>query len=214
MNNPDIARKLKREVAKNIEANDREKARRELERYHASGIYRFELELNDFLRNEVLNYKKGPTRKVPSKRTHGFPGALLPGRAKIKNEVPLINIYFDRSGSWDDSKIAVGEQAMGLIDELKNQGLLDAEVYYFADRVVQDKNDKRLGGGTAGTPIIEHIKAMEPDNVIIMTDSDIGDIRGDVTWVPGAVWLLFKDGRSQNLIDHIRGEMGTSILDI
>ena len=70
-----------------------------------------------------------------------------------------------------------------------------------------------VGGGTEGTPIMDHIERTKPDNVIIMTDDDINDIESPVT-VPGAVWLLFKGGISNNLIENIHGQTETKVYEI
>ena len=60
-------------------------------------------------------------------------------------------------------------------------------------------------GGTAGQPILNHIQLTKPQNVLIMTDSDIWDCSSTVV-VPGAVWLLFKGAISKNLQEHIKGK--------
>lgn len=203
--------KLRDEASKAVWKEKEGKAKKELERYRKSGIYKFKLSLSNFLRDELDDERDGTWKRF-NKNT-ASPDLIQKGRATEDGPIPLINIYFDQSGSWDASKIAVGEQAMGLIYKYKNEGKLQAKVYYFSNSVVNDVNDPSLGGGTAGQPIMNHINQTHPNNVIIMTDSDIGDIRSNVT-VPGAVWLLFKGGRSQNLIDHLHGKKETVVLDI
>ena len=84
--------------------------------------------------------------------------------------------------------------------------MIEVDYYYFATRVAKDR--KSAGGSTNGKPIQTHIEQTKPDNVIIITDGDITDCSG-MTMVPGAVWMLFFDSQSNNLMDHIRGKKET-----
>ena len=140
-------------------------------------------------------------------------GANPEYRTDKTKHIPKINIYFDHSASWYASKIKVGEEALGILKTAQRLKKLVANVYYFSEEILDGPTDRRAHQGTDGTPIMKHIRATHPDNVIIMTDSDIDDIREKVT-VPGSVWLLFKGGRSKNLIDHIQGRKETVVLDI
>ena len=211
LNDKSLASKLKGEVTKAIKKEKDDKAKKELDKYKQSGIYKFKLSLNNFLRDELDDERDNTWKRF--NKTYAGSDLVKQGRATEDGPVPLINIYFDQSGSWDASKIKVGEEAMGLIYKYKNEGKLQAKVYYFSNDVTDNRNDSRLNGGTEGQPIMDHIRQTHPNNVIIMTDSDISDIRTDTT-VPGAVWLLFKGGRSQNLIDHLHGKKETVVLDI
>lgn len=211
LNDKSLASKLKGEVTKAVQKEKEDKVRREIDKYKKSGIYKFKLSLNNFLHDELDDERDYTWRRF--NKTYAGSDLVKQGRATEDGPVPLINIYFDQSGSWDAAKIKVGEEAMGLIYKYKNEGKLRVKVYYFSNDVTDNRNDSRLNGGTEGQPIMDHIRQTHPNNVIIMTDSDIDDIRTDTT-VPGAVWLLFKGGRSQNLIDHIRGKKETVVLDI
>lgn len=97
-----------------------------------------------------------------------------------------INVYFDQSGSWDEEKIKVGEQAVATLNQYVKQGLIKIYLYYFSINVHENARDARAEGGTRGQPILDHIMKNKPDNVIIMTDSDIGDCMSHVQ-VPGGV---------------------------
>ena len=211
LSDPGLGNKLKDEAGRAREKEREDKIRREVERYKKSGIYKFKLSLSNFLKKELDDERDYTWKRF--NKTYANSDLVKAGRATEDGPVPLINIYFDQSGSWDAGKIAVGEKAMGLIYKYQHEGKLRAKVYYFSSDVTSDVNDRMLHGGTNGQPIMDHIKKTKPDNVIIMTDSDIDDIRENVT-VPGAVWLLFKGGRSRNLIDHIRGKKETIVLDI
>ena len=90
-------------------------------------------------------------------------------------------------------------------------GDIHIELYYFADRISDSRNN--AGGGTRGTPILDHIEQTKPTNVIVITDADISDCSRVVT-VPGAVWMLFYGGRSSNLMDHLKGKRQNKYYDI
>ena len=59
-----------------------------------------------------------------------------------------------------------------------------------------------------GTPILNHVKQTNPTNVIVITDGDITDCKKFVQ-VPGAVWYLFYDSMSENIVEHLQGKKQT-----
>jgi len=211
LNDPKMAKQLENEVREKIAQENRAKVEREIERYKQSGSYKFKLSLDKFIKDEVDTLRDGTWRKF--NKTYANSSIIKKGVATVDGPVPLINVYFDMSGSWDDNKIKSGEQAMSVLEKYKNKGEIKVKTYYFSNHVETEREVARAQGGTHGQPIMDHIKQTKPTNVIIMTDSDISDITTPVT-VPGAVWLLFKGGRSQNLIDNIHGKKETHVMDI
>ena len=201
---------ITREAERAIDKERIEKDRKASERYQQTPLKRFMDDMNRFIRKATA-HGRGDTWKRFS-RKYQDSGIIRPGSSRLANKkVPVINVYFDRSGSWDDAKIAVGMQAIGTLNNYVRKGEIKINLYYFANRVGSDPDT--VGGGTEGTPIMEHIINTKPDNVIIMTDSDIDDIESPVT-VPGAVWLLFKGGISKNLIENIHGQTETKVYEI
>ena len=201
---------ITREAERAIDKERIEKDRKASERYKQTPLKRFMDDMNRFIRKATA-HGRGDTWKRFS-RKYQDSGIIRPGTSRLTNKhVPSINVYFDRSGSWDDAKIAVGMQAIGTLNNYVRKGEIKINLYYFANRVGSDPDT--VGGGTEGTPIMEHIERTKPDNVIIMTDSDIDDIESPVT-VPGAVWLLFKGGISKNLIENIHGQTETKVYEI
>ena len=159
--------------------------------------------LNQTLRAEIHENEEETWSKI-NKKAYG--AGLLKKGTKIseKVDIPSINVYFDRSGSWGPEKSKFGYEAVQSIMYLQKKGLLKINLYYFNDDIMD--SDPGYGrGGTRGTPILEHIKLTKPQNVLIMTDSDISDCDSTVI-VPGAVWLLFKGAISKNLQEHIKGK--------
>ena len=164
-------------------------------------------------------------------------GVIKPGVKKHGNgKVPVINVYFDKSGSWDASKTKIGEQALGTLNNYVRQGKIKVNVYYFNNDVFTgtrafnndsgkwewfDRHDTVDGQGWGGTepgPVIKHIQTSKPDNVIVMTDDDF-DWTSDGEWngsaeVPGAVWMLFRGGKSSKLPQHLKGKKQTKQFEL
>jgi hypothetical protein len=143
----------------------------------------------------------------------------LPAEAK-----PIIDVYFDVSGSWEESDIKIGEAAIASVKVFEDQGDIVLNVFYFSDDVdnvsMQHCRDT-YGYGTHGWPkILQNIKATDAKNVLIMTDDDFerlsqwGDadspkMNGSLT-VDGCVWYLWKNGAaSPCCLSKLKGRQGT-----
>ena len=197
---------------KKIDQEKITKQEREMARYRQGPLIKFKDNLQNFIKKEV-DTGRGKTWKKFNAKYYGT-GIIKPGTSRLTpKSIPLINVYFDRSGSWDDAKTEVGMQAIGTLNRFVQQGLIKIDIYYFSRNVHRTKQAAEREGSTYGQPILDHIQATKPDNVIILTDSDISDCTTDVT-VPGSVWLLFKGGQSENLIEHIHGKKQTKIYDL
>lgn len=198
----------------NREAKKKEREIRvkgELDKYKNSPIVRFKESLSKFIKNE-LYFEKNPSWRKFNK-TYARSDVLKPGKAITLAPVPLINIYYDRSGSWDAKKTEEGSKAIATLNKYVRQGQIKIKVYYFSNNVHTVEKDAVDEGGTDGQPILDHIEQTKPTNVIILTDSDISDCVSDVT-VPGAVWFLFYGGRSENLMQHLHGRKLTRAFDM
>ena len=205
-----VQAEITREAERAIDNERIKKAADADRKYNQTPLKRFIDDLNRFVKKATA-HGRGDTWKRFN-RKYQDSGIIKPGSSRLANKkIPVINVYFDRSGSWDDAKIAVGMQAVGTLNNYVRKGEIKINLFYFADRVGSTPGS--VGYGTEGTPIMEHIQDTKPDNVIIMTDSDISDIKSPVT-VPGAVWLLFKGGVSHNLIENIHGQSETKIYEI
>ena len=170
-------------------------------RYENSPIQRFKYSLNKFIKNELVFTREGTWKKF--NKTYANSPIIRRGLASMESQnKPSINVYFDHSSSWDAEKIKVGMDAIGILNNYVRRGEIIIRIYYFGNRVSENPND--TGGGTEGTPILEHIQQTKPKNVIIMTDSDITDCTYTVK-VPGAVWFLFKGGVSENIMSAVKG---------
>lgn len=187
------------------------KAKEKEAKKYSSDIQRFQESLKKFIADQLKKINVS-TWKVANQRYEGS-GIIRKGRRKEQNKIiPLINVYFDQSGSWGPADIKVGEEAIGVLNNYVERGEIKIDVYYFANHV--GSTTYGLGGGTgAGKELIEHIIATKPTNVIVMTDDDF-DSWNEITEapravVPGAVWFLFRGRESHRLQDHLRGKSQT-----
>lgn len=195
--------KVKRDSAKAIKKERDDKKARKEDQFRNNPLNKFVSSLNGFIEKEIEYVRDRTWKKLNP--TYAPTGIMKQGIAtSIQRKVPLVQVYYDRSASWNnETKENIGKRGIDSLNKYVREGLLKVEKYYFDTRVSTSPDN--MNGGTAGTPIIENIKATRPDNVIVITDSDINDCRETVT-VPGAVWFLFVNGVSDNLKDHLKGK--------
>ena len=204
--------KIESEDTIHLERDRAIKADKALKAYKADPIHRFEASLKDFIKKQVEVAKSNSWAR-PNRR-YGGTSIIAPGKATKPRPIPIINVYFDQSGSWSEDDIQLGKKAINVLVDYVKKGKIKINLYYFSNSVCSTAQQARRQGGTEGQPILNHIIATRPDNVIVMTDSDISDCRTMVR-VPGAVWFLWKDGyRSDNLMKHLKGERLTQSFDI
>lgn len=214
LDNPDSYQNTISEITriKNLHNQKRKGSGVDKDVYANSPSAKFEMDLNRFIKDGVKSTVNPSWGRI--NKTYVNSRLVRPGRRhEEKFQTALINVYFDQSGSWDDEKIAVGKSIISKLLDYEKRKIIKVNVYYFANDVDEKPDHNHIGYGTNGRPIVEHIKKTQPNNVIIMTDSDISDIRESIM-VPGAVWLLFKGGVSKNLIDHIHGKLSTKIFEL
>ena len=142
--------------------------------------------------------------------------------------IPVIDIYFDVSGSWYPEDIEIGRKAIATVKEFEDAGEIKINIFYFGD-VVSSEYEVAHRYGNAGTTawrlILQNIKATGAQNVLVMTDDDIerigqlgktkpayapyGAIGGPTCKVDGCVWFLWKNGESSpSCADHLIGRQG------
>ena len=134
-------------------------------------------------------------------------------------KIPVIDFYFDQSGSWTSDDIKVGEKAVEALADMEEKGQIKINVYYFANGVHTDAGSARAEGGTgAWNEIIKNIITTQATNVVIMTDGDMEDWwegiwsnKKAMTYItPGYVWYLWRDGENApRLPRDLKGRGGT-----
>lgn len=190
------------------------KRRRE---YEDNPAARFIDSVQVFIRNQIADLRT-PSWKRFSKRYVSSNPLIQKGRARTRNQkIPLINVYFDRSGSWNDDKIKVGQQAVAGLKQFERKGQIKIAIYYFANDVHSNPEDAEREGGTGATQkILDHIEATHADNVIIMTDSDMdsqGEFNRQVK-VDGAVWFVFVGERCNRIMQYLKGKELTKAYEL
>ena len=231
----DAANRLKDPEFQKMKAREREKERIRREAEEAErepggtfrgGIESFKADLKKAIGDQLGDSIEieDPTYAIVN-RHHEDDDIAVPGYRidEIQDEnKPSIDIYFDQSGSWGDEEVRKGMAAVADILKLDEQGLLDANIYYFSALLTQDQElARRNGRYECWDLVIENINAApKTKNVIIMTDTDIGYdwgvkgchgcIRGPGTAVDGCVWFLWKNGRRvPEASKKLRGKKGT-----
>lgn len=137
--------------------------------------------------------------------------------------IPIVDVYFDVSGSWEEKHIKVGESAIASVKVFEDQGDLKLNIFYFSDgvdNVSMEHCRAMYGKGTYAWPdILQNIKATGAKNVLIMSDGDIerlndtgyGAKENGSLRVEGCVWYLWKDGESSpTCLKRLTGAQGTS----
>lgn len=110
--------------------------------------------------------------------------------------IPIINFYFDVSGSWTShpDAVEIGKQAVATVKEFKDRGECELNVYYFGNTISNDMYAPGVwdAGTSAWNEILQNIKATGAKNVVLMTDQDMEyqAARGPVCKVEGCVWFI------------------------
>ena len=206
LDDPDIQRQGKGESQKAVQKDRLIKQAKLADRYKSNPLVKFTLDLNNFIKQQTANYRGSTWTRF--NKTSVRTGLIKPGiTSYAQTDIPEINVYWDVSGSFSDPRKTEGaRRAIATLQKYVREKKIKIKTWYFADRV--SSTEENAGGGTKGQPILDHIQATKPANVIVITDSDISDCRTPTT-VPGAVWLLFYGSESPNLRAYLRGKQET-----
>ena len=201
-----LGQRIKDETENKIDQEKMIKAAKDAAKFRNDPLKRFVDSLTQFVRKEVGVGRGKSYGKI--NKTYANTSIIRAGTTRrAETHIPLINVYFDASGSWDESMIEIGKRGVAALNQYVHQGKLKIKVYYFGDYVSETRSG--TGGGTGALPrIIQHIKDTKADNVVIMTDGDMEHQGGPVSpvTVPGAVWTLFVDAESERVRENIRGQ--------
>ena len=170
------------------------------------GLRNFKLDLQQFINNEVAEEEATDTfRRNTSYKYSRF---HVPARVVHQNmNVPVINVYWDVSGSFSDpKKTAAARAAIDTLQMLVRQGKIAIYTYYHANRVTTDP--ETAGKSNDGDELVNHIKKTHPDNAIIISDDNINHISSSVS-IPGAIWYLFYDSTAPDFVAAVKGRKQT-----
>lgn len=206
LDDPNIQRQGKGESQRAVQKDRLIKQAKLADRYKSNPLVKFTLDLNNFIKQQTASYRGSTWTRF--NKTAVRTGLIKRGiTSYAQTDIPEINVYWDVSGSFSDPRKTEGaRRAIATLQKYVREKKIKIKTWYFANRV--SSTEENAGGGTEGQPILDHIQATKPANVIVITDSDINDCRTPTT-VPGAVWFLFYDSESQNLREHLRGKQET-----
>lgn len=221
LNNKEVGQAVKNETERKVFKSRQDQAekirKRELQKYRGS-LEGFIVSINNFIKNEIKETEYSTYSRMNKVYNSNLGlGVVKPGRKTYeKTGIPVINVYYDQSASWNETDVEVGNKAIGSLNKYVKQKKLKINIYYFAVHVADTNDRSVIGGGTRMRPVIDHILETRPDNVIIMTDSDTTSEQGlPPCKVKGGVWLLWKKGeRSEALANCIRGRKLTKEFNI
>jgi hypothetical protein len=203
-----------------VKARDKEKAKYQVrEKSSFKGFQDFLNSLYRAIALQVTTSEEQDSTWSAINRRYSGTGVIQQGKRlnELPNKkIPIIDFYFDCSGSWGPADIAIGKKAVEQLAEMEAKGQIQINLYYFGESVSAVYEDV-AGGGTSGwNEIVKNVIATQATNVIVMTDSDM-----ESWWepmnkpplrytVPGYVWYLWRNGENApRLARDLKGRGGT-----
>ena len=185
----------------------------ELDKYNnLAGIKDFEIDFEGCIRDQVemvmqdyLTYDEiNPEYELEDVIMKAEVQRMMPDEA-----IPTIAVFFDKSGSCSSAIPTLNNAIATVKKKYVDTGMCKLDLYYFGDRVAYNDANAYVGGSTRAWPhIIDTIKQGDYNNVIVMSDRDIGDQNnnGESYTVTGCVWWLWVDGiRAPKCVNELRG---------
>ena len=185
----------------------------ELDKYNnLAGIKDFEIDFEGCIRDQVemvmqdyLTYDEiNPEYELEDVIMKAEVQRMMPDEA-----IPTIAVFFDKSGSCSSAIPTLNNAIATVKKKYVDTGMCKLDLYYFGDRVAYNDAYAYVGGSTRAWPhIIDTIKKGDYNNVIVMSDSDIGDQNnnGESYTVTGCVWWLWVNGiRAPKCVNELRG---------
>lgn len=185
----------------------------ELDKYNnLSGIDDFEIDFEGCIRDQVemvmqdyQDYSEiNPEYEDEDVIVKADVQRMIPDEA-----IPTIAVFFDKSGSCSSAIPTLNNAIATVKKKYVDTGMCKLDLYYFGDRVAYNDANAYVGGSTAAWPhIIETIRKGDYNNVIVMSDDDIGrqNNNGESYTVTGCVWWLWVDGnRAPRCTKELKG---------
>ena len=185
----------------------------ELDKYNnLAGIKDFEIDFEGCIRDQVemvmqdyLTYDEiNPEYELEDVIMKAEVQRMMPDEA-----IPTIAVFFDKSGSCSSAIPTLNNAIATVKKKYVDTGMCKLDLYYFGDRVAYNDANAYVGGSTRAWPhIIDTIKQGDYNNVIVMSDDDIGNQNnnGESYTVTGCVWWLWVDGiRAPKCVKELRG---------
>ena len=197
-----------------IDKDIKKAKQKEAQKYRSNPSNKFKMDIRRFIARQVQDFRDRSWKKF-DKNSSAF-GIMRQGWTNTPSgKIPIINVYYDQSGSWGPDDIKVGDAMLAVLGEFEKKRQIKVNVFYFSDVVSPNVEVARKYSGTsAGNKIIDHIRSTKPDNVVVMTDSDLYGSSTSVE-VPGAVWFLEKQSMQEKWLKScLKGRMETKSYNI
>ena len=159
------------------------------------GFSEFKRDLKFAMNKQVTVSKKPEDTYSRINPTYAHTDLLMPGSGYVeKRNVPLINVYWDESGSLTSTDIENGREALSYLLKLEKEKKIKVENYWFGSNVTD--SPEKVSGGTRAFPLIlKHIKDTRANNVIIFTDNDFDDqtVFSEISPIniSGCIWWIW-----------------------
>jgi hypothetical protein len=178
-----------------------------------SNITNFGSDLQRAIKNQIRLAKKPEDSYLRPNATYAGSKYIMPGQKILeKRNKATINVYFDVSGSVSESALNLAKKTLASLDFYVRKGLVQYNIYYFADNVSADRSE--AGGGTHAFPeILKHIEETKAKNVIIITDNDFNSQtkwnKCSVISIPGVMWWFWDNHqRATKAMPYIKSSGG------
>lgn len=208
-------RKLKAaQKAKRDELARLKKAAQEKKDNTILNIADFEKDLVKSIKDQLKMARNAEDTFQKPNATYAGSKYVMPAQKIFERRLkPIINIYFDVSGSISDDALDRAVRALSQLDLLVKKKLVEFRIYYFSDNVTPNREEAT--GCTEAFPVIlEHLKATRANNAIIITDDDF-DSQSDWTkcspvTLKGCIWWMWHGNEiaveARKYIKGLRGK--------
>lgn len=215
LNDPAYINAVLDDLSERKRASQLKQAEKEAQKYRNNPVTQFQLSLNRALKKQTSE-KRRDSWSVMNRKYAGT-NILKPGRRiEETSQIPIIDVFFDQSGSWSDADVKFGESIISsIVNNYVRRRKIRLRLWYFANHVHEKAGDARAEGGTsAGPEIVSFINKNKPDNVIIMTDGDTdGDEYSSAT-IPGYLRILWRSQKPTDIVNAINARSGKEYFDI
>lgn len=149
--------------------SDIKKSEREVKKYRQGGLAGFTIAINNLIKKQTsIGRDKTWTR---FNKKYAQTSLIKPGSSRSREAYkPLLNVYFDMSGSVEPY-VEQTKKALNTLNQYLRQGKIKLNIKYVTTFISSNPKDM-TGGGADGDLIMQDILETKPDNVVIMTDGD------------------------------------------
>lgn len=149
--------------------------------------------------------------------TYAKSDLLMPGSGYLdKRSIPIINVYWDKSGSLSSGDVQRGKEALKYLLKLQSRKKIKVKNYWFSDNVAN--SPEGAYGATGAFPeILKHIEETKATNVIIFTDSDFNSQTNFKKIKPisihGCVWWIWCGSIADRAVPYIKTRLRSNVFE-